>query len=347
MRIVVAMSGGVDSSTAAALLVEQGHEVLGLAMKTHAQPAGNNRACCTPDDLKAARETADTLDIPLHILDYQSVFEEEVIRPFVNSYRQGQTPNPCIACNDKVKFQHLLHHAKLLGADKLATGHYSQVKMHGEHCSLYRAEDRAKDQSYFLYRLSPKQLQYVCFPIGQMNKQMVREHARRLGLSVADKPESQEICFVGKKGYTAVVEEYGGAMTPGKICDDTGKTLGEHQGIHHFTLGQRRGLKIAHATPLYVTHIDAKTHTVTVSGQESLETSSVRLQSVVLHKKVEEGKVLYLQQRYRDRPKPVTLSHGEQATLICHFQETTPRGAPGQAGVLYDQDEVVGGGILV
>ena len=224
MRVVVAMSGGVDSSVAAGLLVEQGHEVIGLAMKTHSSEPKANRACCTPDDMRDARVIADILNIPFYVLPYEDVFKEQVIIPFAKAYQAGLTPNPCVECNDKVKFVPLLERARLLGADKLATGHYARIIEQDDGPALLRGVDPAKDQSYFLYRLTESQLNALSFPLGAMTKPEVREHARRLNLPLAEKQESQEICFVGKEGYAATVTKIlGEGSRAGNILDESGK----------------------------------------------------------------------------------------------------------------------------
>lgn len=344
------MSGGVDSSTAAGLLVEAGHEVIGLAMKTHGLEPRGNRACCTPDDMRDARKVADILNIPFYVLPYEDVFREAVMLPFAQAYREGRTPNPCVECNDKVKFKPLLQRAKLLGADFLATGHYAQISsIDGLPC-LKRGLDPRKDQSYFLYRLGVDQLGQLLFPVGGMHKDEVREHARRLGLPIAEKTESQEICFVGDEGYAATVEKIAGVGgKPGKIFDENGKVLGQHDGIHHFTLGQRRGLGIATAAPVYVTHIDAESGAVHVGGREQLQCESVEVEGVkwTTGTAPEPDQLVQVQQRYRETGHPAFVEVLEGDKIKLHFPSPTPRGAPGQAAVIYHNDTVLGGGTLM
>ncbi len=344
MRIVVAMSGGVDSSTVAGLLVEAGHEVIGLAMKTHAEAPKHNRACCTPDDMRDARTVADHLGIPFYVLNYAELFREVVIGPFAEAYTRGRTPNPCIECNDKVKFRPLLARAKLLGAEKLATGHYARV----EDGQLLRGVDPKKDQSYFLYRLDREQIGQLMFPVGGMHKDEVRAHATRLGLPVAEKRESQEICFVGEGGYAATVETIAGkGGAAGRIVDGSGKSLGEHQGVHHFTYGQRRGLRIAASEPLYVTDIDSASGTVRVGPRHELETESVIVDGMRwTQEPPASDEVVLVQQRYREAPKAcrVELLDADRARLW--FVEKQPRGAPGQAAVVYRDAAVLGGGSI-
>jgi tRNA-specific 2-thiouridylase len=348
MRIVVAMSGGVDSSTAAALLVEAGHEVIGLAMKTHGLAPRANRACCTPDDMRDARQVADSLGIPFYVLNYEELFREAVILPFAEAYRSGRTPNPCVECNDKVKFRPMLERARLLGADRLATGHYARLVGEPAALQLARAVDRRKDQSYFLYRLEQAQLRELLFPLGGMTKDEVRAEARRLGLLTAEKSESQEICFVGAEGYAAVVEHtLGAGGRAGALVDGAGRTLGRHDGVHHFTLGQRRGLRIAASTPLYVTDIDAASGEVRVGPREALLVDSLVLERVVFSVGAPDPtEVIGIQQRYRDTARPARLETLSGGRARVTFLQPEPRGAPGQAAVLYRGDVVLGGGVI-
>ncbi len=356
MRIVVAMSGGVDSSVAAGLLKEQGHEVIGLAMKTHNLAPKQNRACCTPDDMRDARRVSDILEIPFYVLNYAELFEEMVIAPFAAAYRDGYTPNPCVECNDKVKFVPMLERAKLLGADKLATGHYARIEDIDGTLLLRRGVDPRKDQSYFLFRLSQAQLGELSFPLGDMTKDEVRDHARRMGLPTAEKDESQEICFVGAEGYAATVETIldGAAPPPGNIVDVDGKVLGRHKGIHHYTLGQRRGLGIAAPQPLYVCHIDAATNEVVVGREALLQTQEVIIHHVTWTAGPPNADdVLLIQQRYRETPKAgrvvsIAGNAGDTngITVTVRFDSPVGRGAPGQAAVICQEDRVVGGGVI-
>ncbi len=322
MRIVVAMSGGVDSSTAAGLLVEAGHEVIGLAMKTHEAPARTHRACCTPDDLKDARRVADHLGIPFYVLNYAELFKETVVRPFAEAYRAGRTPNPCIECNDKVKFRPLLARAQILGAQKLATGHYARIGLGPSGAELWRGVDRDKDQSYFLHRLDRTQLSHLLFPVGGLRKPEVRAHATRLGLPVAQKSESMEICFVGAAGYGEVVEKEAGPGRAGEFLDKSGRVVGHHAGVHHFTLGQRRGLRLAHEHPLYVTAIDAESGVVRVGPREELLSDQVSLQGVhFVDAAPPEGSEVEVQQRYREPPRRAKLYPGAHGQVVLRFAE--------------------------
>jgi tRNA-uridine 2-sulfurtransferase len=348
MKIVVAMSGGVDSSVAAALLVEQGHEVIGLAMKTHDEAPRQNRACCTPDDMRDARRVADTLAIPFYVLNYAQLFSELVVRPFVDAYRAGRTPNPCVECNDKVKFVPMLERARLLGADKLATGHYARLEKNPTWgYTLHRGRDTQKDQSYFLYRLKQNQLSDLLFPLGEMTKSNVREHARRFGLPVAQKAESQEICFVGEEGYADVVEKLGGSMQPGDIKNEQGEVMGQHRGIHRYTIGQRRGLGVSSPEPLYVTGVDPENHIVYVGSRTDLMSQQVRVDNIHWSQsKAWLGERVGVQQRYRESPKEGVLEALDEGGVRVRFEEGVSRGAPGQAAVFYSGDRVVGGGTL-
>jgi|MDTC01.2.fsa_nt_gb tRNA-specific 2-thiouridylase len=348
MRIVVAMSGGVDSSVVAGLLKEQGHEVIGLAMKTHSLEPKANRACCTPDDMRDARLVADILGIPFYVLPYEDMFLEHVIMPFAKAYRDGYTPNPCVECNDKVKFQPLVERARLLGAEQLATGHYARIDQAERGPMLRRGVDENKDQTYFLYRLTQEQLGFLSFPLGDMVKDEVREHARRLGLPLADKHESQEICFVGREGYAATVEKVlGEGGKPGRFVDSSGRKLGDHSGIHKFTLGQRRGLGLSAKHPLYVIHIDPMTGDVVVGPSRELEADGIVIENLVwVEGEPEIGREVLVQQRYRGKPiRAVVESHDATHTRMKFVDPGEP-GAPGQAAVIYDGDWVLGGGSI-
>lgn len=283
-RIVVAMSGGVDSSVAAALLKEQGYEVIGVTLQLydHGEAVGRSGSCCAGQDIHDARRVADRLGIPHYVLDYEQRFKAAVMQSFAESYVAGETPIPCVTCNQKIKFHELLSTVQELEADLLATGHYVQLRPGGAGPELYRARDAERDQSYFLFATTRAQLASLMFPLGGLLKEQVRAHARRIGLPVAGKSDSQDICFVPQGRYTHVVERLKpGAAEAGDIVHvDDGRLLGRHSGIINYTIGQRRGLGIADAAPLYVVRLDAATRRVVVGPRESLHARWITLRNV-------------------------------------------------------------------
>jgi tRNA-specific 2-thiouridylase len=357
MRIVVAMSGGVDSSVAAALLAEQGHDVIGLSMQLYpsgasGQATANSEerfgSCCTLDDLHDARRVASAVGFPHYIVNFERQFQDTVVSNFVREYASGRTPLPCAHCNSDLKFSTLLDRARGLGAEHVATGHYARVEQRADgRWILRRSADPEKDQSYFLFSLTQDQLARALFPVGTLSKPQVREEARRLGLRVADKPDSQEICFVPDGDYAAFVARRQPEVDrAGTIVDQDGRQLGTHGGVHRFTVGQRKGLGLSAPVPLYVLHIDAESREVTVGpkdalGQTLLTASGVNWMAV-------EAPLHWLpvvaQIRHRHRPAAarVRALPDERAELIFD----TPQAAitPGQAVVFYDGDVVVGGG---
>jgi len=277
------MSGGVDSSVAAGLLARQGHEVIGVTLQLydHGEATGRRGSCCAGQDIHDARRVADRLGIPHYVLDYEARFRAAVMRPFAESYAAGETPIPCVLCNQRVKFQDLLATAGELGADKLATGHYIELREGPKGPELYRARDAGRDQSYFLFATSPAQLTRLQFPLGGLTKAEVRALARDLDLPVAAKSDSQDICFVPEGGYARVVERlHPGAAEPGDIVHVDGRVLGRHGGVVHYTVGQRRGLGIAAAEPLYVVRLDAGSRQVVVGPRECLSTRWLGLRDV-------------------------------------------------------------------
>ncbi len=349
-RIVVAMSGGVDSSVVAALAAQSGAETIGITLQLYDYGAATGRkgACCAGDDIRDARAVADRLGIAHHVVDHESAFREEVVERFADDYMAGRTPIPCIRCNMGPKFTDLLAMARELGADCLATGHYVRRVIGPAGAELHRAADPARDQSYFLYATTEAQLDFLRFPLGGMPKTQVRELAEAAGLRNAAKPDSQDICFVPDGDYAKVVRAVRPeAETAGDIVDVTsGAVLGRHKGIIHYTVGQRRGLEIGgQAEPLYVTGIDAAQHRVLVGPRRLLAVSAARLSDTNRIGSLGD-EPLMAKVRSLAKPVPVTLegSLGDGAATTIRFAQSEYGVAPGQAAVLYAGERVVGGG---
>lgn len=349
MRVVVAMSGGVDSSAAAALLVEAGHDVVGVSMQLYDQESGSGRfgSCCTLDDLHDARRVAQQLDIPHYMINLERQFEEHVIGDFVREYAAGRTPIPCAHCNSDLKFAAVLDRARGFGAAAVATGHYARITCDGDgRFRLLRGADPAKDQSYFLFGLTQAQLASTLFPVGHLTKVEVRQVAAARGLPVADKRESQEICFVPDGDYAAVVDRYLTGHRGGLLVDVRGRVVGRHEGVHHFTIGQRKGLGIATGEALYVVAIDAGQQVVTVGPKSALEATSLTASRVSWTQgaPAEIRRRVSAQIRHRHEAAAGWVEMLENGRVRLDFDEPQIAITPGQAVVWYDGDEVLGGG---
>ncbi len=362
-RIVVAMSGGVDSSVVAGLLAREGYDVVGMTLQLydHGEAVKRKGACCAGQDIHDARRVAETLGIPHYVLDYEDKFREQVINPFMESYIAGETPIPCISCNQTVKFADLLKTAKELGAAALATGHYIRSRLADPDTgrrSMFRPRDHGRDQSYFLFATTQEQVDYIRFPLGDLPKTETRELAKDLGLEISQKPDSQDICFVPQGKYSDIINKLQPeAATVGEIQHIDGRILGEHKGIINFTVGQRRGIGVATGDPIYVVHLDAKNARVIVGPKEALDTRKLYLRDVnwlgdgVIEDIPEDGLELFVKVRSTRPPMEAILYRSNDAGKISVDLIGGEAGiAPGQACVFYEDDtedtRVLGGGFI-
>ncbi len=364
--IAVAMSGGVDSSTVAALLVRQGRAVVGLTMQLWNQrrlpelsreggePSGSGR-CCSLDDVYDARRVAEQIGIPYYVVNFERQFEEQVVKPFVDEYLAGRTPVPCTLCNNHIKFDRFLEMAGAVGARQIATGHYARIRYDeaSGRYRLLRAVDRSKDQTYFLFGLTQRQLARTLFPLGDLTKAEVRELARGMNLAVASKGDSQEICFVPNGNYAAFLSAYlketgvEPRRTRGAIVDTAGRTLGEHAGVHHFTVGQRRGLGIAAGEPLYVIATEPESQRVVVGANNDLLRARFTLREANWISIAEPARPVRAQVKIRNKHEAAAATLYPGARIEVVFDEPQRAVTPGQGAVFYDGDLVLGGGWIV
>ncbi len=351
MRVLAAMSGGVDSSVAAALMEREGHEVIGVTLKLWEGPGGQapTHGCCTVSDSEDARRVAAVLDIPYYVFDYTDDFAEAVVDPFVNAYRNGRTPNPCVECNRSIKFSILLEEAARLDYDLLVTGHYARVSREAGRWKLRRGVDLDKDQSYVLHMLGQHELSRTRFPVGEITKTQTRRMASDLGLRNANKRDSYEICFVQGDYRNFIAEAAPESIRPGRIVDTSHRQLGEHQGVAHFTVGQRRGLGVAVGEPRYVVELDPHTSTVVIGSAQELETRAVEVERVSwVDGTPPPDRECLVQIRAHGDPVAATLAPADfyEDRWTITFADPERGAAPGQAAVFYRGDEVLGGGTI-
>ena len=350
-KVVVAMSGGVDSSVVAGLMKDDGYDVTGITLKLYddSKQPKEGRQCCAGQDILDAKRVSEKLNINHKILFYQKKFKSEVIDSFIDSYVAGETPIPCVQCNQTVKFRDLFKYAKDLNADALVTGHYvSRVQRNGR-ANMYRAKDKNRDQSYFLFSTSQEQLDYLRFPLGEIKKSETRNIAKKLELNVAEKPDSQDICFVPNGDYSSVIKKFRPeSFKPGKILDISGNQIGQHDGIINYTIGQRKGIKISNKNPLYVVNIDADNNTIIVGNKESLEIKEIKLRNLnLLGNQKEFENLINIKVRSTGRLLKSKINISNKTAMIEILDNETGI-SPGQACVFYSKDDigdkVLGGG---
>jgi tRNA-specific 2-thiouridylase len=355
MRVLIALSGGVDSSVAASLLAEAGHELVGLTMKNwcYGEGEGEGRSCCSLESIEAARAVADRIGFPHYVVDFEEAFTAHVIRPFVRDYLDGRTPNPCVECNAHVRFPGLWERARAFGCEAFATGHYARVDRRGDPPRIRRARETAKDQSYVLWAVPGRTIAHLLLPLGELGKPEVRRLAEERGLATARRPDSQEICFVPDGDYGAFLDrkvaEAGipsDRLGPGEIVDRDGRILGTHRGVARYTIGQRRGLGVSLGVPVFVVGLDAERNRVVVGEESGLRTAAAELRSVRWPPRGPDRLRLRVQLRSRHTAAEAEVLRREGGRARVEFAEPQRAITPGQSAVFYDGDVVVGGGIV-
>jgi tRNA-specific 2-thiouridylase len=344
-RVLVAMSGGVDSSTTAAILKREGHDVIGVTMQLwdYGDAGGG---CCSADDVRDARMVADQIGIPHYVVNYMDVFKKYIVEDFIGKYLSGKTPNPCVLCNQFMKFNFLLRRSMELGADYLATGHYARVEHKGDKSYLCKAVDGMKDQSYFLFALTQKELRRIMFPLGSMTKDEVRGIAKEVNLRVANKPDSQEVCFITGGDYRDFLKEHTEMKKErGEVVDTDGNVLGYHDGVFSFTVGQRRGLGVAKGKPLYVVKVDPESNRVVVGEEKDIFKTTLIANNVIWTDEPPSDEAqLKAKIRYRHKESDVVVRAKSDREAFVEFRNPQRAMTPGQAVVFYERDKVLGGG---
>lgn len=345
-RILVAMSGGVDSSTVAAILKKEGHEVIGVTMQLWDYGDGEG-GCCSADDVRDARMVAEEIGIPHYVVNYMDVFKKYIVEDFINKYLSGRTPNPCVLCNQFMKFNFLLRRAMELGADYLATGHYARVETDEEgRFYLCKALDESKDQSYFLFALTQNELKRLIFPLGSMTKSEVRNIAKNMNIKVANKPDSQDVCFITGGDYREFLKDHAEAKNgKGEIVNTNGNVLGNHDGVFSFTVGQRRGLGISKGKPLYVIKVDPESNKVVVGEENDISRTTLMASDVIWINESPSDEIrVKTRIRYRHRESDSVVRMRSDGEALVEFKDPQRAITPGQAVVFYEADRVLGGG---